>query len=170
MISGCLPDYVRTMPRVFLREGELILTSRPLVVQTVLGSCVSVTMRDPRSGLSAICHAAMPSAPQWDSRSLRYVDCALDRIIRRFHTAGVPSERLQVKVVGGADLREGADQPQFEAVGTRNLQVALERLRSEGLAVTASHAGGASGRGVFFVTSTGEILVHVLPHSFGSRH
>jgi hypothetical protein len=32
-----LPDYVREKPRVFLREGEVVLTSRDVVVQTVLG-------------------------------------------------------------------------------------------------------------------------------------
>lgn len=165
-MGSALPDYVRALPRVFLREGEMVFTSRQLVVQTVLGSCVSVIMRDAESGLSAMCHAAMPNAPQWETESLRYVDGAIDRIIRRFKSSGIDGKQLQVKLVGGADLRVDHGGKHLEAVGTRNLQTAIAQLESRGLQVTASHSGGDSGRRVLFVTSTGEVFVHTLPHSF----
>ena len=58
-----LPATVRDMPRVYLSPGEIIATRDPIVVQTTLGSCVSVALRDPLTGFAAMCHAAMPEAP-----------------------------------------------------------------------------------------------------------
>jgi len=162
-----LPDEIRSLPRVFLREGQIVITSRPAVIQTVLGSCISVTLRDPVTGLCGMCHAAMPEAPDEESGSLRFADQAILRMVEHFSSRDVPASRLTAKLIGGADTRIEADKSQRpESVGARNVEVAVQRLAQHGLEAEASHVGGDRGRRVLFVVTTGDVFVHRLPRSF----
>lgn len=42
----------------FLKPGEAIVSPNPILVSTVLGSCIAVTMYSPEKRVGAICHAA----------------------------------------------------------------------------------------------------------------
>ena len=47
-------------PVIYLKSGEIYFTEEPVIVLTVLGSCVSVTLFHRRLGYSAICHGLLP--------------------------------------------------------------------------------------------------------------
>jgi chemotaxis protein CheD len=128
---------------------------------------VSVTLRDPVSHLSAICHAAMPTAPHNEPVSLRYADHAVSRMIDRFISNGCSTAALEVKLLGGADTRRAEDKARRPgSVGQRNIEAAVAQLGAEGFTVSVQHVGGDRGRRVLFVPATGEVFVHMLPRSF----
>ena len=51
------------MTRHFLHPGAVRFSASPELVETILGSCVSITLRDPVSGLTAISHCVLPNSP-----------------------------------------------------------------------------------------------------------
>lgn len=157
-----LPADVRGMPRIYVSPGDVVVTRDPVILQTTLGSCVSITLRDATTGLAAMCHAAMPVAPAAD-RSWRFVDRAVDELLARFTSEGIPPGRVSAKVLGGARrLGSVVRNPLYGPVGPRNVDAALACLAHHRLRVEALDTGGEYGRRVLFVVSTGEVYVRQL--------
>jgi len=149
---------------VFLQPGELWLDDIPLLVKTILGSCVAITMRAPRLGLSSVTHCLLPSAgakPGSLTRkeALKYVDATIGILLQSFLSRGAAVAELEVKLIGGADnlLRNGA--PSRYSVGRRNVQTALEGLAEHGVTPSAAIVGGRAGRMMVFDTATGDVFV-----------
>ncbi|ANA40731.1 MULTISPECIES: chemotaxis protein CheD [Geobacter] len=143
------------LPHIYLKPGEFHFATKPTVVTTVLGSCVSVTMFDVFSRAAAICHALLPDGPRDDA--FRYVDSSIFRMLEMFMSRGITPRQLQVKLFGGSDmLGATASRP---GVGSRNVDIAHQVLASEGLEVVAADVGGTRGRKLFFYTHTGEVLL-----------
>lgn len=162
MTASCAAETV-----YYLQPGECLVTSEPVRVVTVLGSCVAVTLFDPVSRLSAMFHAALPSrrrfpgrAQQGPDSAFRYVDEGLARLLDRMASAGVPRSRLVAKVFGGAEALAPGQAVQCSlAVGRLNVKAAFDALQRLGLAVHNSDVGGRRGRTVVFSTCTGEVLL-----------
>ena len=73
------------MPRFFPTPGAVRFSTSPERVETILGSCVSVTLRDPVSGLAAISHCVLPDSPAGvaEADRFRYCDTAIPAKIGR---------------------------------------------------------------------------------------
>ena len=153
---------------VHLKPGTIYLSNRPLVLTTILGSCISVTMWHRESHTGGMCHALLPRCGK-SGRCTRpcrqcgkYVDCALSWMLRSFASLGIPRSGMEVKVFGGAMLvsQDGTRHPGEElCVGERNVQLAMDILGAAGMDVKAADTGGRNGRKIFFNTATGEILL-----------
>ena len=61
----------RQVPSVYLYPGELIATSDPSVISTVLGSCVSVCLLDPVTKSGGANHFLLPHLTRGDGSSWR---------------------------------------------------------------------------------------------------
>ena len=46
--------------KIFLQPGEVVISTAPQNVWTVLGSCISIVLYSRRLKVSAICHAKLP--------------------------------------------------------------------------------------------------------------
>ena len=150
----------------YLQPGELCFVRGPYLLKTVLGSCVGITFRTPRLGVSAMCHPMLPNltarsrARHNPMGARRYVDYVIAEAARKFDRLGASREEIEVKLFGGADVltpvRNGA------TVGAMNAQVALSVLEEERFTVLASRLGGSRGIFIEFNTGTGEVLVRQL--------
>lgn len=78
---------------IYLKPGEVVVARKPVLVSTVLGSCVAVTMFSPDCGFGAICHAMLPDSAG-RCEDLRYVDTALRHIHRKAVECGVESNLI----------------------------------------------------------------------------
>lgn len=150
-MNGIPPD----LPKVYLKPGEYHFSTKPEVVNTILGSCVSVTMFDRLSGTAAICHALLPEGPRSDA--FRYVDSSILGMLEMFESRGVPRRHLEVKLFGGADMI-GAGGSRV-GVGRRNVEIAAQVLTQAGLTVATHDVGGTRGRKIFFLTHTGDVFL-----------
>lgn len=160
---------------MYLKPREAYFIRGPLVVVTVLGSCLTVTMFHKRLGLSAICHALLPRCDnnggcRTDCREkFKYVDCSIREMAGRLETNGAKRGELEVKIFGGADMftvREGrADY----TVGRKNFLTAVEALARERLVVAASDVGGTQGRKIYFHSDTGRVLLKRLRNTEGIK-
>ncbi len=148
---------------LFLGPAELVVTSGPCRVKTVLGSCVAITMRAARLGVASMAHCLLPDAgapvetlPR--SEALRYVNSTIVLMLREFAVRRVQSADLEIQVFGGSDAFRSPYR-----VGRRNVDTALKTLATLGMRPLFSSVGGRHGRVVEFDTATGEASVKKLP-------
>lgn len=143
---------------LYLKPAEMILSDRPVLVTTVLGSCVSIVLHHHRRQYGAICHAMLPRGGCREEDHLRYVDCSILKMVEELRRRGIRLTELEVKLFGGADMWD-FHQEDRESVGRQNIEAAREILQMLGLRITASSVGGPRGRKIHFFTGTGEVLV-----------
>ena len=144
---------------VTLFPGEYFVSDRPVVLSTLLGSCVGVCMRDPHAGVGGMNHFMLPSpghsvsSGTWSVKT-RYGSYAMETLINGILKYGGHRDRLEVKVFGGAKLYEGGSD-----IGAINAQWVLEYLDREGIPPIASDLGRDYARSVYFYTDTGRVLM-----------
>jgi chemotaxis protein CheD len=149
---------------VYLLVAQGGVYERPTLVQTVLGSCVSVAFFSRRQNLGGIFHALLPRREDYEkglpnpATRFRYVDAAVDAVVAALVRRKTDLSLVECKVFGGA----GAMFQGETAVGQKNVLAAYEALSRHQLRVTASHVGGDRGRKLVFLTHTGEVFVKSL--------
>ena len=149
--------------RRFLLPGELFTGRQTTMVETLLGSCVAVTMYSSRCGVGAVCHGMLPACPSVQPcRSgcpdgTRYVDCSIRRMLTWFTTQGILHSEIEVKIFGGSDMFPvSTGESKRPGVGRQNIAMPLQVLEQDGLAPVATDLGDHRGRKIYFKTDTGE--------------
>ncbi|MEO5347498.1 MAG: chemotaxis protein CheD [Magnetococcus sp. YQC-9] len=155
------------MEIIRLDPGELYIGTAPAEVHTILGSCVSIVFYHARLQQGSICHGRKPAHDCARSatglkvcRELGdHVYCSLDFMLAWFDTRGVPRSELEVKLFGGAMMFNNPIMTGGTnlGMGKRNVDTAMEFIRSKRLHLTASDVGGPWARQIVFFTDTGEI-------------
>ena len=147
----------------FVNPGELLISEKPIVVKTVLGSCVSVCLFDKKKKTGAMCHYLLPLCPNKNLTSTKYGDVAISlmikRIINKYHSK---IDNLQAYIIGGAFVI--FDERQIFFVGERNVEIAKKTLDKYKIPTIYSDILGEKGRKVIFNTGTGEIKVSIIEH------
>lgn len=152
------------IPVRHLKPGELLITRDASWITTVLGSCVSVTMFNPRLRIAGICHGMLPEphgrsrrhAEQEPFRFLCFVVPEMTQAMQRF---GIPPEEVEVKMFGGANLIDiGGDPHDDRSIGDSNVTMARKLLVAACYKIKAQRVGGDCGCKIVFNTSTGEVL------------
>jgi len=151
---------------ITLNPAELHVSTTPVIVRTVLGSCVAVTMFNRHRRIAAICHALLPhpnnnepdTANYVENR--RYVTCVIPEMVRTMRRHDILPQEIEVKVFGGSDtLGRSAGQESDHPVGRLNVKAVMEMLEAERLSLKTSDVGGTRGRKILFYTHTGEVLL-----------
>jgi chemotaxis protein CheD len=154
--------------------GQIHMARDPIILETILGSCVSVVFWSARVGAGALCHGVLPRHPTKKGGELspteggRYVDYSIRYLARQLDALGAVRREVEVKLFGGADvLPVSSERGGKPSVGALNCLAALEVLAAEGFRVAASDLGGSRGRKIQFHTGTGEVLLQRLKHWSG---
>jgi chemotaxis protein CheD len=148
----------------FLKPGEMVVSDGPMIVSTLLGSCVAVTMFSPRRRLGAICHALLPHCPEgFSARQMRseagkYVEYAVRRMLEGLIARGVAKADIQAKLFGGSDMFDTQGSSN-QSVGQQNIEMALRMLEDESVRLVKQDLGGRRGRKIIFHTHTGEVFL-----------
>ena len=146
------------LPYVYLRPGDVHFSKVPMVVGTVLGSCLAVTLFSRQLAVGAICHALLPYGE--GRGGLKYLDCAVDHMLKEFSHLRVRPHELDAKLFGGADMFGPSGlAPGRLTIGRQNIGAAQAILNHKGVAVSNTHLGGELGRKIYFLTHTGEVLL-----------
>jgi chemotaxis protein CheD len=168
--------FATDLPVIYLKPGEIYIAQEPAVVQTVLGSCVSVTIHNRKSGTGMISHSLLPSCKERGvcgrvcTEEHKYVECSLRHMIRNLDAINTRHRDIEIKVFGGADMfTSDTKKSSHLTVGKQNVEAALKILKNEGLNVSVSDVGGLQGRKICFYTHTGEVLLKRLRGSINSR-
>jgi chemotaxis protein CheD len=141
--------------RYFLSPGEVVCAAEPLLVTTVLGSCVSITLWDKITGVGGINHFVLPRGED----NARYGVAAVQHLFDGVVELGGHLRSLEAKVFGGAAVLPAGGQG---SVGTQNVSFALGELSRRGIPVVGRRTGGERGRLLMFNTETGDAFVRWL--------
>ncbi|HJV64147.1 MAG TPA: histidine kinase [Geomonas sp.] len=149
---------------VKLLPGEFYATADGTVIATILGSCVSVCLFDPATGVGGMNHYMLPQLQQGTSSHCsgncrgaactRYGSCAMRRLLHDLEQLGAKTVRLEAKLFGAARVMAG-----MSDIGKQNAAFAIDYLAERGIPVTASDLGGCWPRKVVFYPSSGKVLV-----------
>lgn len=148
---------------VKILPGEYYVTARDLLIVTVLGSCVSVCLRDRESGIGGMNHFMLPGNSDGDagpvSNSARYGSYAMEILINHLLKLGAERRYLEAKVFGGGRVLSG-----FKAnhVGDRNAAFVLDFLRAEKIPIAAQDLLDVYPRKIYFFPISGRVLVRKL--------
>lgn len=143
--------------------GEYYFTNKPMLIVTVLGSCVAACIRDRVSGIGGMNHFMLPDgssdvgSPM--SASMRYGAYAMEVLINQLLKAGARRDNLEAKVFGGGNVLRGFTSIN---VGERNAQFVREYLRTEKIRIVAEDLNDVHPRKVYFFPATGKVLVKKL--------
>ena len=142
-----------------LNIAELIVTKEPIVVSTVLGSCVSVCFFSESSKGGGIIHYAIPELPKASNDNpLRYGDYAIEKLVSETcECLGVNPRELKAKLAGGAN--NIASEHPSQHVGAENVKIAKKLLAKHQIPIVGEDVGGAQGRKILFHVQTGRLQV-----------
>jgi chemotaxis protein CheD len=147
------------LERVIVYPGQQeVARGAPVVLGTLLGSCVAVCLYDPVAGIAGMNHFMLANRryarglPINITEAGRYGVYAMELLINAMMAAGADRKRLEAKAFGGGAMLRGLGQDNFECVGEINVRFVLEFLKTEGIALTASDLGGDRGRVIRFRT------------------
>jgi chemotaxis protein CheD len=150
--------------RFFLHPGAVRFSAQPERIETILGSCICVTLRDPVTTAAALCHCLLPVAPPTaavDDR-FRFCDTAIAGMLTWFRQRSIPPARLEAKLFGGADVLIRSTRNAEPSVGALNTQHAVSALARFAITPQACETGGERGRYLIFDTASGSVWIRPL--------
>ena len=124
-----------------------------------VGSCVIVTLYDPRLKIGALSHAVLPQHDtQKDNNPARFVDTAIDNMLHKMIALGCTRRNIEAKIIGGANMFPGVE----SIIGKDNILSAREKLNQEGIKIVGEAIGGTVGRSIEFSTKNGLVTVTIM--------
>jgi chemotaxis protein CheD len=140
----------------FLFPSEIYVSTKPCLVQTILGSCVSICLFDNRRKIGGINHYMVPLWNGEGFTSAKYGNIAIEMLIKRMESLGASRKDWTCKIFGGASQY---DYNNVISVGEKNIQLAENILSEFGIQITAVSVGGEKGRKIIFATHTGKVMM-----------
>jgi chemotaxis protein CheD len=128
-----------------------------------LGSCVGVTLYDLGQKTGGLAHVMLPSSALFTRAFVpgKYADTAIDQLVQELKLQGSPVNRLEAKLVGGANMFKSIVSHPVP-IGVRNATAAREKLRSLSIPIVGEDLGGEFGRTIQFSLETGRIKIKKL--------
>ena len=141
----------------YLYPSALFAEKERYMVDTILGSCVAVCLFDNVKKIGGINHFMLPL---WNGNGLaspKFGNIATEKLIEKMIKNGASIDNMVAKVFGGANQMESSMN-----IGERNVEIAKEVLKQQGIPIIAENTGGSIGRKLRYSTSTGQVMMKFL--------
>jgi chemotaxis protein CheD len=138
---------------LYIEPGQLLVSTEPCRLRTILGSCVAVCLYDPELRHGGMNHFMLPTSASSHETSSRYGNRAMPLLVERMERLGSDRQRLCASVFGGARVLFAATD--LMHLGRRNVEFALEWLEQNQITVVASSVLGSRSRRVDLDIETG---------------
>jgi len=146
---GC--EVVKILPGDYFACGE------PIVLSTVLGSCVAACIWDASRRVGGMNHFMLPDGqPDGDAPSARYGLFAMETLINELVKIGASRAGMRAKVFGGGRVLR---QVTTINVGAKNAKFVLDFLRMENIPVVGQDLEDVYARKVNFYPVEGRAMV-----------
>ena len=149
-------DAVKILP------GEYYATARPMLIVTVLGSCVAACIRDRVSGIGGMNHFMLPfnnEAVDTGGASACYGIHAMEILINQLLNMGAQRRNMEAKIFGGGNLIKGFT---VDNVGERNAVFVRDYLKLEQIPVVAEDLLDIYPRKIYFFPEQDKVMVKKL--------
>jgi len=155
-------DQYLKLEAVKLLPGEYYVTTRDMVLSTVLGSCVSACIYDFQSGIGGMNHFMLPSGKDDYGAQLpsaRFGDSAMEILLREVLRRGARRANLVAKVFGGGNVQRAMITTH---VGSQNARFVKDYLAKHQIRVLATDLAGINPRKIHFFPRSGKVLMKKL--------
>ena len=146
---------------VTIHPGEFLVSGDDIIIATVLGSCVSVSLWDTRLRLGGINHFMLPgdldNLDVAKSKNAKYGMYAMEVLYNELFKRGSRKIDIVAKVFGGASVLKLVNGPTKVPQG--NVDFALAYLAKENIPIVANDTGGFLPRKILFFAQTGKVLL-----------
>ncbi len=156
MKNGSQPA-VEALSEVTIDIGGVHASGEPVIVRTLLGSCIAVCLWDRERSVGGMNHFLLPSGDPMDGDPARFGVHAMDRLIGAMMKLGADRRRFVAKIFGGAHVLNIAESAQ--GVPQRNIAFIRAFLAHDRIPVAAEDVGGYHPRDVRFYTATNRVRV-----------
>lgn len=145
---------------VGLSEFKVSRDPGDVLVAYSLGSCVGVTVWDPKTRVGGLAHIVLPSSAGTADRSTqgKYADTAVPCLVEKMQREGCDLKRLKVHMAGGAHVLRGLTWPGGD-IGSANVRAAQEAAAKTGIRVISADLGENYGRTMRLYVLTGRVTV-----------
>lgn len=159
--------------KIFLLPGEYTFTRKPAIISTLLGSCVGIALYDKKNQWGGMNHFMLPNKREGTMEDGKFGDASTHLLLKAAYAAGVSKGDLVASIYGGGQVighlgsvakTGGAD------IGAKNIAMAKELMKAEGIRVIYTDVGGNNGRRIGMDTSTNEIECKLIQRSDDSVH
>lgn len=155
MLSLQAPRVVELLP------GHVALGLAGDQLKTLLGSCVSVILTDPRRTVGVMCHIVHVGQPNAANvHNTAYGEVAMQAMFDELVGVGIPAQRCHAYVYGGGNMFPHM----FSAnhVGAKNSDWVLDYLHDCGINVVEHDVGGSTYRKVAWTVGRAEPVVEAV--------
>jgi chemotaxis protein CheD len=150
--------------------GEFFVSHHDIIA-TVLGSCISVCIKDMKTGIGGMNHFMLPgdvrSEDMFASASSKYGMFAMEQLIEEMIKKGGSKKHFQAKVFGGGHVlnfrKTDGNVPES------NIDFVRAFLKMEQVEIIKEDVGGYSGRKILFFPDTGKVLLKRLKSTVDSK-
>ena len=145
------------MDRLFLLPGDYRISRQPEIIETLVGSCVTVCLFNTKTGYAAMNHFLRDHpASQNEDETGKYGTTATEYIINVLMGLDPFPNHYRAQIFGGAAvLKTTSDN---ESIGTMNSDTARRILTNHRITIIREEVGGTRGRRVRFDTSTNTVF------------
>jgi chemotaxis protein methyltransferase CheR len=150
-IGAALPHRLQALPppQVAIRAGDVRASAKPVVIRTLLGSCVAACLYDPLKRIGGMNHFMLPSGESPTRAAACFGIQAMELLINDLMKLGADRGRLVAKIFGASELRAES------TIARDNAAFAVSFLEGEGIAIVARKLGARLPLAVKFDTDTG---------------
>lgn len=139
--------------------GEYLASRDPLVIQTILGSCVAVCLFDKRNRIGGMNHILLPGRPNLSGYNApaRYGINAMELLINRIMNLGGDRRWIVAKVFGGGHILPSISPD--NGMGMKIVEFVKDFLHREKMEIAGQDVGGDQARKVIFHAHSGDAFV-----------
>ena len=145
---------------VGISEMKLSTDEEDILVTYALGSCIGLTLLDPREGIGGMIHCFLPLS-QTDPEKAKlcpwmFADTGVAAMLESMLELGAAKERMIASVAGGSNVMDS--QGTFR-IGERNYTVVRKILWKNDILIAAEDVGGTVSRTMFLHMADGRTTV-----------
>ena len=158
----------------FLLPGEFFFSGSKCQINTLLGSCIAITLWHPKLKIGGMCHFVLPSRrkpkellPSDYDYNGSYCDEVMVLFEREVLQRGTNLKDYVAKIFGGSNMLANSTLDENDLIGTRNTEAAVNHLAERGIPLLLAHVGEKGHRRIAFDIETGDVWVkHVSLQKF----
>jgi chemotaxis protein methyltransferase CheR len=138
--------------------GEWYATKEPMLVSTLLGSCVSACLFDPVARVGGMNHFMLPKMVQREEATARFGVHAMEVLINELMQLGAQRPRLKAMAFGAGAVNRALS----STVAAQNGAFVRQFLAKEQIPLVCERLGGSAPREVYLRTDTGDAFVRAV--------
>lgn len=146
------------MNSIEVKMGEVAVTKNPdCLVANGVGSCLIVTLFDPKRRIGGMAHALLSRGSALAPRETKYVEDAIDMLIDKMAGMGSRRADMEAKLAGAANMFSTMD----SYASKEMVHAAKQKLKHEHIKIIGESVGGNIGRSVEFDPKSGIVTVKI---------